>query len=213
MRKDYDIILPEAKHKALCLDVGAGDSDLKKEIIKRGYTYVSMDILFHSDLNVVADACHIPFKKDVFDSVISYAVFEHIPDPFRAMKEISSILKSGGNISGTVAFLEPFHGSYFHITHWGMQKLLVNNGFTNIEVFGKYHGLVFLLSSMFNWRFLLKFSFIMDLLMRVRKCCSHLVIFKRKILKQPFNKTSIDTFLSEEEFRFAATIYFKAIKR
>jgi SAM-dependent methyltransferase len=53
------------------------------------------------------DAQNLLFRDDVFDFVFSLNAFEHIPDPGRALREISRVLKPGGH-----AFLQ-FNGLYF----------------------------------------------------------------------------------------------------
>ena len=53
-------------------------------------------------LNV--DLRDILFTRNTFDYIISTEVFEHIPDPYKAFKEIHRILKIGGSHIFTVPF-------------------------------------------------------------------------------------------------------------
>jgi SAM-dependent methyltransferase len=53
------------------------------------------------------DAQELLFRDDLFDFVFSLNAFEHIPDPGRALQEISRVLKPGGH-----AYLQ-FNGLYY----------------------------------------------------------------------------------------------------
>ena len=47
---------------------------------------------------VLADACHLPFKKDSFDALLSFAVIHHLGkgDQVKALRECKRVLKRGG---------------------------------------------------------------------------------------------------------------------
>jgi ubiquinone/menaquinone biosynthesis C-methylase UbiE len=46
----------------------------------------------------VADAHALPFDDDTFDGVRADRVFQHLPEPYTALKELVRVTKSGGNI-------------------------------------------------------------------------------------------------------------------
>ena len=46
------------------------------------------------------------FKNDTFDLILSSEVFEHVPNPYEAFKEVLRILKPGGKHIFTVPFFE-----------------------------------------------------------------------------------------------------------
>jgi len=71
------------------LDVGCGQH-------KRGD--IGVDYSKLSSADVIADACHLPFRNDVFDKVISVVVLEHSPNPFSFIKEQYRVLKHGGKL-------------------------------------------------------------------------------------------------------------------
>lgn len=105
------------------LDLGCGPRDQAAPIEYLGHQYVGIDYS-NTAADILADAHTIPFKDETFDCVLSYAVLEHLHNPFVAITEIERVLKPGGVYVGTVSQGEPFHGSYFHHTSWGMISLI-----------------------------------------------------------------------------------------
>jgi SAM-dependent methyltransferase len=105
------------------LDLGCGARDQAIPINFLKYRYVGIDYT-NSNADFLADAHAIPFKESTFDCVLSYAVLEHLHNPFVAIQEIHRVLKPGGVYVGTVSQGEPFHDSYFHHTPWGFVSLV-----------------------------------------------------------------------------------------
>ncbi|WP_312994432.1 class I SAM-dependent methyltransferase [Chryseobacterium flavum] len=52
------------------------------------------------------DLMNIPFKENTLDIVVSTEVFEHIPDPYKAFREVHRVLKKGGSHIFTVPYYE-----------------------------------------------------------------------------------------------------------
>lgn len=51
-----------------------------------------------SNINfVVCDAEHLPFNEETFDLVHCRATLHHIPEPAKAILEISRVIKKGGH--------------------------------------------------------------------------------------------------------------------
>jgi ubiquinone/menaquinone biosynthesis C-methylase UbiE len=48
---------------------------------------------------VNSNAIHLPFKNDLFDHIIAFAVFPHLSSQRDALKEFSRILKLGGSLT------------------------------------------------------------------------------------------------------------------
>ena len=120
------------KGSGICLDVGARDSNFKEFIISQGYKYLSIDLDMHSCLNVVADGCCLPFVDDCLDCIVLSQVLEHVHDPQEMVKEVTRVLKPGGLVVGGVSFLEPFHNSYFNLSHRAVENILQRAGLVNI---------------------------------------------------------------------------------
>ncbi len=107
---------------ATVLDLGCGPRDQQRPIESFGFRYLGVDV-DSAAADLLVDAHCLPFKDQSFDAVLSYAVLEHLRDPFVALREITRVLRSGGLYLGTVSQGEPFHASYFHHTAWGLLSL------------------------------------------------------------------------------------------
>jgi ubiquinone/menaquinone biosynthesis C-methylase UbiE len=46
---------------------------------------------------VLADAQHLPFREDAFDTVAATCVFCSVPDPVRGLKELRRVCQAGGS--------------------------------------------------------------------------------------------------------------------
>lgn len=126
-----DELLPSAEDGRRLLLLGCGDAGERPHLEERGFQPVGLDVRPTSGADVVGDAHALPFDEGVFDLVLSMQVLEHLHSPWIGVREISRVLRPGGVFVGSVAFLKPYHGSYFHMTHLGVQHLL---GTADLEV-------------------------------------------------------------------------------
>ncbi len=113
-----DIInsLPEG----LILDCGAGFRPVYYENV------VNYEIAPYPTTDVLGFAEQLPFVDNSFDAVFSFAVLEHVKYPFAAARELSRVLKPGGQLAVCAAFLQPLHGypyHYFNMTAPGLKVL------------------------------------------------------------------------------------------
>lgn len=109
------------KHKdGVILDCGCGRrQDYYQNV-------VNFEIVDYDTTDVLGVGESLPFKDNSFDAVFSIAVLEHVRDPFTCAKEISRVLKPGGDLYCSIPFLQPYHGyphHYFNATHQGIQRL------------------------------------------------------------------------------------------
>ncbi len=83
----------------------------------------NLDIQVGSLVNVCGDAHILPFKDNVFDSIILQAVLEHVVDPKVVMKESLRVLKPGGVVYIEVPFLQGFHADPHDYQRYTMKGL------------------------------------------------------------------------------------------
>jgi SAM-dependent methyltransferase len=130
--KEYgisELLLPPDSGRDVLL-LGCGDAGEKPYLAELGYRPVGFDVRRSAGTDFVADAHRIPLDDSCFDLVISMQVLEHLRAPWVVAAEIGRILRPGGCFVGSVAFLKPFHHSFFHMTHSGVQELLSRAGLT-----------------------------------------------------------------------------------
>jgi ubiquinone/menaquinone biosynthesis C-methylase UbiE len=136
------------------LDIGCGLGPWKAEIERRGAEWVGLDFKGPA-CSVIADGCRLPFRDGSFDGVLCAAVLEHVPDLDMFMAEIRRALAHRGVLFGYVAFLEPFHGlSYYHMTHLGLEHLLVKHGFRPERIFAARNGTAYQIESVLFPRYI-----------------------------------------------------------
>lgn len=127
-------VLQDRADGELCLEVGCGQEDLSASMEKKGYYWIGLDSRLRPKITVRGDAHHLPFRNDCIDKILCFKVLEHLRNPFQALREASRVLKKGGYIIGSVAFLEPYHNSYYHFTHIGIRTALEQAGFKIDEI-------------------------------------------------------------------------------
>lgn len=110
----------------IILDFGAGFRRFNYSNI------VNYEIVKYFSTDVVGVGEKLPFKDSVFDCIFSFAVLEHVQDPFACAREIIRCLKPGGILYTVVPHLQPYHGyphHYYNMTHQGLANL-----FSNLEI-------------------------------------------------------------------------------
>ncbi len=108
--------LPEG----IILDCGAGFRPVYYENV------INYEIAPYPTTDVLGFAEDLPFADNSFDAIFSFAVLEHVKLPFQAAKEMTRVLKPGGKLIVSAAFLQPMHGyphHYFNMTKNGMLVL------------------------------------------------------------------------------------------
>ena len=74
-----------------------------------------------------------------FDAVLSFAVLEHVKDPFACATELCRVLKPGAPLYCQVPFLQPLHGyphHYYNMTGPGLSNLFAPLTDKRTEIYG-----------------------------------------------------------------------------
>lgn len=71
-----------------------------------------------------ADVQMLPFEDVLFDTIVSFEVFEYVPDTRKAFGEIARVLKKNGIFMFSMPFLNPVHGDRVRYTEQGFAELL-----------------------------------------------------------------------------------------
>jgi SAM-dependent methyltransferase len=104
----------------LILDCGAGSRSAYFANV------VNYEIAAYPSTDVLGVGESLPFRDNAFDAVFSFAVLEHVIDPFLCAREIERVLKPGGRLLCQVPLLSPYHGyphHYYNMTEQGLVNL------------------------------------------------------------------------------------------
>lgn len=109
------------------LEIGVGNRALRAEVEGAGWTFVGVDYR-NAGADLLIDVHALPFAPGSISLVVCSALLEHVRYPHLAMQEIARVTAGGGTVIGEVAFLQPFHTSYFHMTHAAVRDALRGAG-------------------------------------------------------------------------------------
>ena len=143
-------VMPQLKDNLL--DIGCGKMPYRKHILENSavnlYTGVDIEDALVYDKAIKPDlrwdGRSIPLANNTYQTVIATEVLEHCFEPEIVLKEINRVLKPGGVFFFTVPFLWNLHevpNDAYRYTPFSLERLLLNSGFTNIQIFsmGGWH--------------------------------------------------------------------------
>jgi SAM-dependent methyltransferase len=128
--------------KGRVVDLGCGTAPYKDDILNIANEYIGVDweksVHDLSKLDIAADLREkLPIEGEYADTVVSFQVMEHLPQPGFFLSECYRILKKGGWLLLTVPFLWHVHEAphdYFRYTRYGIEYMLKENGFIDVTV-------------------------------------------------------------------------------
>jgi SAM-dependent methyltransferase len=95
---------------------------------------VLLDAIHFPRVDVVNTCTKLPFRSEVFDAIVSQAVFEHLPYPHQTAAECLRVLKPGGLLLIDTAFMQPLHADPSHYFNMTLEALrLVLDGFEILD--------------------------------------------------------------------------------
>ncbi|MDG1710553.1 MAG: class I SAM-dependent methyltransferase [Schleiferiaceae bacterium] len=205
-------LLPEDAEQSILLNLGAGDGSDSEFLRSKNFEVVSTDLEYNENLDVVADAQNLPFNDNTFDYLVMLSVLEHVTNPQKLFSEISRVLKPGGKLIASSAFLEPYHAySRFHISALGILQLLKDNNLRaeNLspgwDVFSALGMALFPFLRPFRPFFSVSFNLIISL--RI-----FLMVYlkgKSKVVELEGLEISLKTY---ERLRFSGSVIYSAVK-
>lgn len=107
------------------IDIGSGPKRLGKE-------FINLDVYPFPEVDIVADAEHLPFHDNSIDALVSESLLEHVADPNKVAREMTRVLKKGGVLYASTPFIHVYHASPDDFTRWtisGLKKL-----FSGLEI-------------------------------------------------------------------------------
>lgn len=115
--------------KGKILEIGGGRTE------KYNKNSIIVDIDPNLNPDIVASGYNLPFEDNVFDTIVSTEVLEHLEKPQIFVNEIHRILKPNGTFFLTTRFIYEIHGEidYFRYTKLSLKILFNKFGIVDIE--------------------------------------------------------------------------------
>lgn len=126
---------------ARLLDAGAGEGNYRGFFPAQRYTGLDLAVgdaaWDYSKLDVLGDLARLPFRDASFDAALNVVTLEHVREPARVLAEISRTLTPSGRLLLIVPHEWEEHQQphdYFRYTRYGVEYLLRQAGFSELEI-------------------------------------------------------------------------------
>ncbi|HEY3294457.1 MAG TPA: class I SAM-dependent methyltransferase [bacterium] len=189
------------------LNYGCGEGGDRAWMEGRGLEVTAFDVYPSDHSDYVCDGHELPFADSQFDIVTAISVFQYLADPLKGISEIARVLRPGGALVGTVAFLEAQDKqTYFHMTHLGVRELLSRAGFEAIEVYPGWSFRESLNESFWVWNQISALS-------AIHRAWGRLSFRLGLALWRAGYRMKGKSAPEDLEMRFAGSLQFKAVKK
>jgi SAM-dependent methyltransferase len=119
------------------LDIGCGNKPYAEKFAGRVSSYIGVEMpgtqSNSSVIDAYASALALPFAANVFDTVLTNEVLEHVPEPKRLLEEAHRVLKPQGCLILTAPLTWGPHevpNDFYRYTEFGLRYLSQQVGFT-----------------------------------------------------------------------------------
>ncbi len=141
-----DLVPLLAKAEGTLLDAGCGAQPYRP-LLPPGVRYIGIDQLsaeadfgYKTPHTIYYSGDRWPVENGVADTILATETLEHVRDPRGFIAEAFRCVKGGGRLILTVPFSARWHyipRDYFRYTPSGLNMLLAESGFTDVEIYAR----------------------------------------------------------------------------
>lgn len=122
--------------RGLVIDIGCADGS-RRRFLPAGCRYYGLDYpmtaanWYGTTPDIYGDAQRLPLRDASADTVLLLDVMEHLPNPDRALAEITRVLAADGRFLLQVPFLYPVHDAPLDFARWtehGLSRAVQEHG-------------------------------------------------------------------------------------